>query len=48
VHLNFVDITLLGSGANFGLDGKSVKVTGSQPVVKRAADPCAGKFVPMQ
>lgn len=48
VHLNFADIALQGSGANFGLEGKSVKVTGSQPVVKRAADPCEGKFVPMQ
>jgi polygalacturonase len=48
VHLNFADLALAGSGANFGLDGKSVKVTGSQPMVKRAADPCAAKFVPMQ
>jgi polygalacturonase len=48
VHLDFADITVAGSGANFSLEGKSVKVTGSQPVVKRAADPCAGKFVLMQ
>jgi polygalacturonase len=48
VHLDFADITLAGSGANFGLEGKSVKVAGMQPVVKRVADPCAGKFVPMQ
>jgi polygalacturonase len=48
VHLDFADITLQGSGANFGLDGKSVKVTGKQPMVKRVADPCAGKFVPMR
>jgi len=48
VHLDFADITLMGSGANFGVEGKSVKVSGSQPMVKRAADPCAAKFVPMQ
>jgi polygalacturonase len=48
VHLDFADITLAGSGANFGLEGKSVKVVGAQPTVKREPDPCAGKFVPMQ
>jgi polygalacturonase len=48
VHLDFADIALQGSGTNFPLKGKSVKVTGTQPVVKRVADPCAGKFVPMQ
>ncbi len=48
VHLNFTDVALQGSGTNFGLEGKSVKVTGKQPMVKRVADPCAGKFVPMQ
>src|SRR5665213_170107 len=48
VHLAFADIALQGNGTNFPLEGKSVKVTGTQPVVKRAVDPCAGKFVPMQ
>jgi len=48
VHLDFADIALQGSGTNFPLEGQSVKVTGAQPTVKRAADPCAGKFVPMQ
>ncbi len=48
VHMDFADISLEGSGANFGIEGKSVKVTGSQPMVKRVADPCKGKFVPMQ
>jgi polygalacturonase len=47
VHLDFADIALQGSGTNFPLEGKSVKVTGTQPIVKRVADPCAGKFVPM-
>ena len=48
VHLDFADIALQGSGTNFPLEGKSVKVTGTQPMVKRVADPCAGKFLPMQ
>jgi polygalacturonase len=48
IHLNFADIMLEGSGANFGLEAKTVKVTGTQPMVKRVADPCVGKFVPMQ
>jgi len=48
VHLDFADIALQGSGTNFPLEGQSVKVTGTQPVVKRAADPCVGKFVPME
>ena len=48
LHMDFADISLEGSGANFGIEGKSVKVTGSQPMVKRVADPCKGKFVAMQ
>jgi len=48
VHLDYADIALQGSGTNFPLEGKSVKVTGTQPMVKRVADPCAGKFLPMQ
>ena len=47
VHLDFTDITLAGAGANFPLDGKSVKVNGS-PTSKASAANCTGKFVPMQ
>jgi polygalacturonase len=48
VHLDFADITTLEAGANFPLEGKSVKAVKAGVGEPPAGDPCAGKFVPMQ
>ena len=48
VHLDFVDITAKGAGANFPLVGKSVKVAKVGAGRPAAADPCKGKFVAYQ
>ena len=49
VHLFYTDFLVHGTGANFQLKGESVKVMAvmhTAPPV--AANPCEGKFVPMQ
>jgi polygalacturonase len=58
VHLDFADITVVdhgdnsgAKGANFPLEGKSVKVSRETPnkhVIVDYNDPCYAKFVPMQ
>jgi polygalacturonase len=48
VHLDFADITTLEAGANFPLEGKSVKAVKAGVGEPPAGDPCAGKFLPMQ
>jgi polygalacturonase len=49
VHLAFADITLGKVGANFAIEGKNVKPIGDAAAAKpSAADPCAGKFLPMR
>jgi polygalacturonase len=48
VHLDYADITVKGAGANFPLQGKSVKVTVEGKIQPPTLDACAAKFVPMQ
>jgi polygalacturonase len=48
VHLDYDDITTGGRGANFSLEGKSVKVVTGAVAGGKMADPCEGKFVPMR
>ena len=48
VHLDYDDITTGGEGANFPLEGKSVKVIAGAVAGKKPTDACEGKFVPMR
>jgi polygalacturonase len=51
VHLAYADVTLVNPWTNFTIEGATVQTKmseGTTVMAKAKADPCAGKFVPMQ